>query len=86
MTSKQEIRSLFITELRNTLEYQKILDVKQAIIAEIARPCVKRRFVYMLSNDFDYEVLKLCAKVELDVDIFINDNTIEVFMDKFLQE
>ena len=35
MTSKQEIKDLFVAELKNTPQYQIILDIKQLILNEI---------------------------------------------------
>ena len=46
MSSKQEIKDLFIAEIKNTSEYQIVLKLKQFILDEIAAPNIHEIFNY----------------------------------------
>lgn len=88
MSSKEEIKTGFTTELKNTPEYQIILNIKQRILNDIATPNIQRTVHY----DFDTYVgqeeqanIKLCSIIEFGFEIFVNEYFAEVYMDKFLQ-
>lgn len=88
MSSKDEIKTAFIAELKNTPEYQIILNIKQRILNDIATPNIQRTVHY----DFDRYVgqeeqanIRLCSIIEFGFEIFVNDFCSEVYMDKFLE-
>lgn len=88
MSSKEEIKTAFVAELKNTPEYQIILNLKQLILDKIATPNIQRTVHY----DFDrylsqeeQENIKLCAVVEFGFEIFVNEYFVEVYMNKFLE-
>ena len=87
MTSKEEIKTAFTAELKNTPEYQIILNIKQRILNDIATPNVQRTVHY----DFDRFVaqeeqanIRLCSIIEFGFEIYVNDYFAEIYMDKFL--
>jgi hypothetical protein len=88
MSSKEEIINAFTAELKNTPEYQIILNIKQRILNDIATPNIQRTVHY----DFDRYVgqeeqanIKMCSIIEFGFEIFVNEYFAEVYMDKFLQ-
>jgi serine kinase of HPr protein (carbohydrate metabolism regulator) len=87
MASKEEIKVSFTTELKNTPEYQIILNIKQLIMNEIATPNINRRVVYNFDRSMSYEErnnIILCGIVEFGFEIYVDEFHAEVFMDKFL--
>ncbi len=67
MTSRQQIKDLFIAELLNTPEYQIVLRVRQLILDQIAAPNIQRHVVYNFEQPLTtegVEVLKMCFLVE----------------------
>ena len=87
MSSKDEIKTAFTAELKNTSEYQIILNIKQRILNDIATPNIQRTVHY----DFDRFVgqeeqanIKLCSIIEFGFEIFVNEYFAEIYMDKFL--
>jgi hypothetical protein len=67
MASKQEIKDLFIAELKNTPEYNIVLDIKRAILFEIATPNIQAQLQYNFSSgqsDEQVQVIKMCLTVE----------------------
>ena len=88
MTSKEEIKTAFTAELKNTPEYQIILNIKQRILNDIATPNVQRTVHY----DFDRFVaqeeqanIRLCSIIEFGFEIYVNEYFAEVYMDKFIE-
>jgi len=87
MASKEEIKTSFTAELKNTPEYQIILNIKQRILDYIATPNIQRTVNY----DFDRYVgqeeqanIKMCSIIEFGFEIFVTEYFAEVYMDKFL--
>ena len=67
MSSKTEIKDLFVAELKNTPEYAIVLTIKQIIINEILEPNVKSQVLYnfeYLQSEYSVEVIKMCMLVE----------------------
>lgn len=58
MASKQEIKDLFITEIKNTPEYQVILQLKAFILNEIATPNIQEEVFYTFETPLSEEGLK----------------------------
>jgi hypothetical protein len=88
MTSKEEIRTAFIAELKNTPEYAIILNIKQKILDEIAAPNIQKTIHY----DFDRYIsleeqsnIRLCSIVEFGFEIYVSEFFAEVYMDKFIE-
>ena len=89
MSSKQEIRDAFTVELRNTPEYQIILNIKQTILNEISAPHIEESVVYNFETPLTTEQLnniKLCMIVEFG---FYTENmsmySVIIDMKKFLE-
>jgi hypothetical protein len=89
MSSKQEIKDLFILELKNTPEYQIVLQIKAFILNEIATPHIQEEIAYYFETPLNKEQLnniKLCMIVEFG---FYTDNMSEncviIDMKKFLE-
>jgi hypothetical protein len=88
MSSKDEIKTAFTTELKTTPEYQIVLNIKQRILNDIATPNIQRTVHY----DFDRYVgqeeqanIKMCSIIEFGFEIYVTDFFAEVYMDKFLE-
>lgn len=58
MASKQEIKDLFIAEIKNTSEYQVILQLKAFILNEIATPNIQEEVVYNFETPLSEEGIK----------------------------
>ena len=88
MTSKQEIKDLFVAELKNTPQYQIVLTIKQIILNEIAIPNVQAQVIYNFETpktDYDIEVIKMCMTVEFGFTTNnISSNCVIIDMSKFL--
>ncbi len=87
MVSKEEIKIAFVEELKNTPEYQIILNIKQLILNEIATPNIQRRIIYNFNKILSYDEqnnLKLCSIVEFGFEIYVSEIQAEIYMDKFL--
>lgn len=67
MTSKQEIKDLFIAELINTPEYTDVINIKALIKHEIETPNIKQFIKYVFSlpkSEEELAVLNMCMMVE----------------------
>ena len=67
MSSKQQIKDAFTLELKNTPEYQIVLDMKSVIMAEILVPNVQSQVIYNFSSsqtDEQVNVIKMCMIIE----------------------
>lgn len=88
MTSKQEVRDLFVAELKNTPQYQIVLTIKQIILNEIATPNIQSQVLYYFENPqstYDIEVIKMCMTVEFGFTTNnINDTWVSIEMSNFL--
>lgn len=88
MSSKQEIKNLFVAELLNTPEYQIILNIKQLILNEIATPNIQENVVYTFENPLTKDqqnILSLCSVVEFGFKIDnMNEFCAVIDMKKFL--
>jgi hypothetical protein len=87
MASKEEIKVAFTAELKNTQEYQIILNIKQLIMDEIATPTINRKINYTFDRNMSYEErnnIILCGIIEFGFEIFVDEFHAEFFMDKFL--
>ena len=88
MSSKQEIKDLFVAELKNTPQYQIVLTIKQIILNEIATPNIQSQVLYYFENPqstYDIEVIKMCLTVEFGFTTNnINDTWVSIEMSNFL--
>jgi hypothetical protein len=88
MTSKQEIKDLFVAELKNTPQYQIVLTIKQIILNEIATPNIQAKVIYNFEipqSDYDIEVIKMCMTVEFGFTTNnISSNSVIIDMSNFL--
>lgn len=67
MSSKQQIKDAFTLELKNTPEYQIVLDMKSVIMAEILAPNVQSQVIYNFSSsqtDEQVNLIKMCMIIE----------------------
>jgi hypothetical protein len=89
MSSKQEIKDLFIAELVNTPEYQLILSIKQFILNEISAPNIQESVVYNFETMLTKEQqnnLSLCSVVEFGFKLDnMNEFCAVIDMKKFLE-
>ena len=89
MSSKQQIKDLFITELKNTPQYQIVLTIKQLILDEIARPNIQSQIIYTFEtqqSDDEIEIIKMSMIIEFGFDTNnISNNSIIIDMKKFLE-
>lgn len=89
MSSKQEIKDLFTVELKNTPQYQIVLNIKQIILNEIATPNVKSQIIYEFETtqtDDEVGIIKMCMIIEFGFDTNnISTNSIIIDMKKFLE-
>ena len=88
MTSKEEIKTAFIAELKNTPQYQIILTIKQIIMDDIVRPNVQQRILYNFDRyveSEEQEIIKMCSIIEFGFEpAFINESYIDIQMKNFL--
>ena len=88
MASKDEIKVLFINELKNTTLYNEVLNMKQKIIDEIITPKVQKYVVYEFSRiltDEEKDIIKMCMLVEFGFTTDnLNNQSIIIDMEKFL--
>ena len=89
MASKQEIKDLFVAELKNTPQYQIVLTLKQIILNEIATPNIQSQVIYNFETqqtDFEVEVIKMCMTVEFGFSTNnISTQCVIIDMSKFLE-
>ncbi len=91
MTSKQEIKDLFIAELLNTAEYQIVLQIKQFIKDEIIIPNIQKniRFNFQVPlTKEQIENIQLCFYIEFGFNLNdgdINGDYCMIDMRNFLQ-
>lgn len=89
MSSKNLIKDAFTAEIKNTPEYQIVLQIKALILEEIAAPHIQKEVVYNfdtpLSKDQQNNI-KLCMIVEFGFFTDnIGENCIIIDMAKFLE-
>jgi len=88
MSSKQEIKDAFTLELKNTPEYQIVLNIKQVIMSEILAPNVQSQVIYNFSSsqtDEQVNVIKMCMIIEFGfTTINISNNSVIIDMINFL--
>jgi len=87
--SKNLIKDLFTAELKNTPQYQLVLNVKQLILNEIATPNIQRQVVYNYEQPItreEVEIVKMCFLIEFGYLINnISEYSLVVDMAKFLE-
>ena len=88
MTSKQEIKTAFTTELMATPQYQIVLKIKQLILDEIARPNINQYVIYNYEtpqNREEQQNIKMCMILEFDFSTEnISENSVVIDMMDFL--
>ena len=86
--SKQQIKDLFVAELKNTPQYQMVLTIKQIILNEIATPNIQAQVIYNFEKpqtDYDIEVIKMCMQIEFGfITNNISSNSVIIDMKDFL--
>jgi hypothetical protein len=89
MSSKQEIKDAFILELKNTPQYQIVLNIKQVILNEIETPKVESQVIYnfeTIQTDEEVGIIRMCMIIEFGFDTNnISNNAVIIDMKKFLQ-
>ena len=88
MSSKQQIKDAFTLELKNTNEYQIVLDIKSVIMAEILAPHVESQVIYNFQTQQTPEqvhIIKMCMIVEFGFSTNnISNNAVIIDMINFL--
>ena len=88
MSSRQEIKNLFIAELLNTNQYQIILTIKQIILNEILVPNIQDKVIYNFETpqtEYELQVIKMCMMIEFGFSTNnISSHTIVINMVDFL--
>lgn len=86
--SKQEIKDAFTLELKNTPEYQIVLNIKAVIMAEILAPHVQSQVIYTFQTSKTSEeinIIKMCMIIEFGFDTNnISNNAVIIDMINFL--
>ena len=89
MSSKEEIKNLFIAEIKNTQEYQIVLQMKAFILNEIATPNIQDEIIYNFETPLNKEQIKnfkLCMIVEFGFSTDnMSSNGVFIDMKKFLE-
>jgi hypothetical protein len=89
MSSKQEIKDLFINEIKNTIEYQIVLQIKAVILNEIATPNIQEEIAYNFETPLNKEQqknIKLSMIVEFGFSTDnMSENCVIIDMKKFLE-
>ena len=86
--SKEEIKNAFTLELKNTPEYQIVLNIKQIIMAEILAPNVQSQVIYTFlipQTDEQINVIKMSMIIEFGFTTNnISNNCVIIDMINFL--
>ena len=89
MSSKQEIRNAFEIELKNTPQYQIVLNIKSLIMDLIATPNIQPLVIYNFEstqNQEERDIIKMCMIVEFGFSTDnMNENCCIIPMIKFLK-
>jgi hypothetical protein len=78
MASRKQIQDAFVVELKNTPQYQIVLDIKQTILDEIALPNIQSTIIYKFDvrqTEEEQNIIKMCMIVEFG---FSTNNISEV--------
>ena len=88
MSSKQEIKNAFEAELKNTPQYQIVLNIKNLIMQEIAAPNIQASVIYNFEtpqNETDRNIIKMSMLIEFGFSTDnMNENCCIIEMIKFL--
>jgi hypothetical protein len=87
MSSKQEIKSLFEAEIKNSADYATVIKIKQYIINEIITPNINQLVIYNFEipqTEEQVNNIKLGMIVEFGFSGIISENYVIVDMEKFL--
>jgi len=88
MSSKNEIKNAFEAELKNTPQYQIVLNIKNLIIQEIATPNIQSLVIYNFQipqNEEERNIIKMCMIIEFGFSTDnMNENCVIIEMIKFL--
>jgi hypothetical protein len=89
MSSKNEIKNAFEAELKNTPQYQIVLNIKNLIMQEIATPNIQSSVIYnfqILQNEEERIIIKMCMIIEFGFSTDnMNENCVIIEMKKFLE-
>jgi hypothetical protein len=88
MSSKQEIKDAFTSDLKDTPQYAIVLAIKQVILDEIAKPNVQSQVIYEFTPTLSEEekgILKMCMILEFGFSTNnISNNAVIIDMINFL--
>ena len=88
MSSKNEIKNAFEAELKNTPQYQIVLNIKNLIMQEIATPNIQSLVIYNFQipqNEEERNIIKMCMLIEFGFSTDnMNENCCIIEMIKFL--
>ena len=88
MSSKNEIKNAFEAELKNTPQYQIVLNIKNLIMQEIATPNIQSTVIYNFEipqNEEERNIIKMCMLIEFGFPTDnMNENCVIIEMIKFL--
>jgi hypothetical protein len=89
MSSKNEIKNAFEAELKNTPQYQIVLNIKNLIMQEIATPNIQSLVIYNFQipqNEEERNIIKMCMLIEFGFSTDnMNENCVIIEMIKFLE-
>ena len=93
MSSFQEIKTLFTTEITNSPQYVVATKIKDLLIQDIVAPNIDYTFIYQL-QETDYIdlnnkpaeeiIITMALKLILGIDIEIINGQVIIIMNKFL--
>ena len=88
MSSKNEIKNAFEAELKNTPQYQIVLNIKNLIMQEIGTPNIQSSVIYNFQipqNEEERNIIKMCMLIEFGFSTDnMNENCCIIEMIKFL--
>lgn len=84
----EEIKNAFVNELKNTKEYQEVLNLKQLILDEIFKPSIQ---IFVILNfdaektEYQQELLKMCSMIEFGFECVVTSTYLSIVMSQFLK-
>lgn len=83
-----DIKIAFISELKNTVEYQEIVNFKQIVLDEILKPSVQVSVKQNFENEkteYQLDILKMCSIIEFGFECIVTPYYIAINMKDFLK-
>jgi len=89
MTSKDQVKTALIAELKNTPQYAEVLAIKQLILNQITEPNVQQQIVYKFSVEQtkdEQDIVNMCLMVEFGITTNnMNETVVVIDMIDFLE-